>query len=134
MAFVQYLVFDGVLLPLPDSYEVQLADVEADSGGETEAGTTQRDVVRLGVVSIAVSFSVSPRWLKVLTGFKQREKIVVEYFDTETLEMKEAEMFVEGYKAVLVKDMSYKVLWKVSFYAERILAQIMSDFFAGCLV
>ena len=39
MAFVQYLVFDGVLLPLPDSYEVQLVDVEADSGGETEAGT-----------------------------------------------------------------------------------------------
>ena len=115
MAFVQYLVFDGVLLPLPDSYEVQLADVEADSGGETKAGTTQRDVVRLGVVSIAVSFSVSPRWLKVLTGFKQREKIVVEYFDTETLEMKEAEMFVEGYKAVLVKDMSYKGFWKVSF-------------------
>ena len=58
MAFVQYLVFDGVLLPLPDSYEVQLADVEADSGGETEAGTTQRDVVRLGVVSIAVSFTL----------------------------------------------------------------------------
>ena len=93
MAFVQYLVFDGVALPLPDSYEVQMDDVEADSGGETEAGTTQRDVVRLGVVSIAVSFSVSPRWLKVLTGFKQREKISVGYFNTETLEMKEAEMF-----------------------------------------
>ena len=113
MAFVQYLVFDGVPLPLPDSYEVQMDDVEADSGGET--GTTQRDVVRLGVVSIAVSFSVSPKWLKVLTGFKQREKISVGYFDTELLEMKEAEMFVEGYKAVLVKDTSFKGLWKVSF-------------------
>ena len=99
MAFVQYLVFDGVALPLPDSYEVQLVDVEADSGGETEAGTTQRDVVRLGV----------------LTGFKQREKVSVGYFDTEALEMKEAEMFVEGYKAVLVKDTSFKGLWKVSF-------------------
>ena len=115
MAFVQYLVFDGVPLPLPDSYEVQMVDVEADSGGETEAGTTQRDVVRLGVVSIAVAFSVSPKWLKVLTGFKQREKISVGYFDTELLEMKEAEMFVEGYKAVLVKDTSFKGLWKVSF-------------------
>ena len=100
MAFVQYLVFDGVALPLPDSYEVQLVDVEADSGGETEAGTTQRDVVRLGMVSIAVSFSVSPKWMKVLTGFKQRKKVSVEYFDTETLEM---------------KDTSYKGLWKVSF-------------------
>ena len=115
MAFVQYLVFGDVTLPLPDSYEVQMEDGEADSGGETEAGTTQRDVVRLGVVSIAVSFSVSPKWLKVLTGFKQREKIAVAYFDTEMLEMKEAEMFVEGYKAVLVKDTSFKGLWKVSF-------------------
>ena len=38
MAFFQYLVFDGENLPLPDSYEVELEDVEADSGGETEAG------------------------------------------------------------------------------------------------
>ena len=51
----------------------------------------------------------------MLTGFKQREKIAVAYFDTEMLEMKEAEMFVEGYKAVLVKDTSFKGLWKVSF-------------------
>ena len=40
MAFIQYLVFDGMPLPLPDSYEVQMVDIEADSGGETEAGTT----------------------------------------------------------------------------------------------
>ena len=49
MAFIQYLTFDGAALPLPDSYEVQMDDVEADSGGETEAGTVQRDVVRAGV-------------------------------------------------------------------------------------
>ena len=43
MAFFQYLNFDGVDLPLPDSYEVDMADKEADSGGETEAGTVQRE-------------------------------------------------------------------------------------------
>ena len=37
MAFFQYLNFDGVDLPLPDSYEVDMSDKEADSGGETEA-------------------------------------------------------------------------------------------------
>ena len=58
MAFVQYLNFDGTDLPLPDSYEVEMRDVEADSGGETEAGTTQRDVVRSGVLTISVSCSV----------------------------------------------------------------------------
>ncbi len=29
-----------------ESYEVQMADVKADSGGKTAAGTTQRDVER----------------------------------------------------------------------------------------
>ena len=115
MAFLQYLVFNGVPLPLPDSYEIGLEDVEADSGGETEAGTMQRDVVRLGVVNISVSFSVSPRWLKLLTGFKQQERISVDYLDTETLEMRRTGMFMEGYKAGLVKDTSFKGLWKVSF-------------------
>ena len=99
----------------PDSYEVQMDDVEADSGGETEAGTMQRDVVRAGVVSIPVTFSVSAKWLKILTEFKQQEKIAVGYFDTETLAAKMAERYVEGYKASLVKDTSRKGLWTVSF-------------------
>lgn len=114
MAFIQYLTFDEMPLPLPDSYEMELKDVEADSGDETEAGTTQRNVIRIGMVNISVSFSVSPKWLKLLTGFKQQEKLQVDYFDTETLEVKRTEMFIEGYKAGLVKDTSFKGLWKVS--------------------
>ena len=75
---------------------------------ETETGTTQRDVVWLGVVHIQVSFSVSAKWLQLLTGFKQQEKISVDYFDTETLAVKNAEMFIDGYKAGVVKDTSYR--------------------------
>ena len=115
MAFIQYLTFDGTALPLPDSYEVQMDDVEADSGGETEAGTVQRDVVRAGVASIPVTFSVSAKWLKILTEFKQQGKITVGYFDTETLAVKTTEMYIEGYKASLVKDTSRKAFWTVSF-------------------
>ena len=77
MAFIQYLTFDRTALPLPDSYEVQMDDVEADSGGETEAGTVQRGVVRAGVGSIPVTCSGSGKWLKILTGFKQEDKITV---------------------------------------------------------
>ena len=40
---------------------------------------------------------------------------MVQYFDTETLGLKTAEMYVMGYKAKLRKDTSYKGLWKVSF-------------------
>lgn len=115
MAFIQYLTFDGTALPLPDSYEVQMDDVEADSGGETEAGTTQRDVVRTGVVTIAVAFSVSAAWLARLTAFSKQEKIAVQYFDTEELALKETEMYVTGFKAKLYKDTSKKGLWTVSF-------------------
>ena len=115
MAFFQYLVFDGENLPLPDSYEVELEDVEADSGGETEAGTTQRDVVRHGVARIPVSFSVTAKWLKKLAGYAKKDKISVQYFDVETAELKLAEMYVTGYKAKLKKDTSYKGLWTVSF-------------------
>ena len=115
MAFMQYLNFNGTALPLPDSYDIDLSDVEADSSGETEAGTTQRDVVRSGVVKIAVSFSVSPAWLKRLTAFSKLPKITVLYFDTEDLAQKETEMYISGYKAKLEKDTSYKGLWTVSF-------------------
>ena len=114
MAFFQYLNFDGVDLPLPDSYEVDMADKEADSGGETEAGTVQRDVVRTGVVTISVSFSVTQKWLKLLTEFKQKEKLQVRFFDPETVSQQMAEMYVDGFKAKLKKDTSYKGLWTVS--------------------
>lgn len=89
--------------------------MEADSEGETEAGTVQRDLVRSGVASIAVSFQVTEKWLKRLTGFKNQEKIQVEFFDTEAAAMRLAEMYVEGFKAKLEKDTSYKGLWTVSF-------------------
>lgn len=115
MAYIQYLKFDDLNLPLPDSYDVSLSSVEADSSGETEAGTTQRDVIRAGVVSISVSFSVSPKWLKILTVYSKKTKIAVEYFDTEDLDLKQTEMYIDGYKAKLEKDTSYKGLWSVSF-------------------
>lgn len=71
-AYIQYLNFDGEDIPLPDSYEVSMDDVEADSSGETEAGTRQRDVARLGMHTISVSFSVTPKWLRKLTEYISR--------------------------------------------------------------
>ena len=120
MAFIQYLNFDGMDLPLPDGYEVDMTDKEADSGGETEAGTMQRDVVRTGVVTISVSFSVTQKWLKLLTGYRKQEKIRVGFFDPETANMRQAEMYVEGFKAKLKKDTSYKGLWGVSFTLQEL--------------
>lgn len=115
MAFIQYLRFENENLPLPTSYDLDLSDVEADSGGETEAGTTQRDVIRTGVVTISVSFSVSATWLSKLSAYAKRNRILVAYFDTETLGVLETEMYTTGFKSKMEKDTSYKGLWTVSF-------------------
>lgn len=75
----------------------------------------QRDVVRAGVVTISVSFSVTQKWLRLLTGYKQQKKIRVGFFDPETASVRQAEMYVEGFKEKIKKDTSYKGLWNVSF-------------------
>ena len=71
--------------------------------------------MRHGVARIPVSFSVTAKWLAKLAAYAKKDKIVVQYFDTETLGLKTAEMYVTGYKAKLRKDTSYKGLWTVSF-------------------
>lgn len=87
MAHLQYLIFNNENIPKPTSYSVNLSDVEADSGGATEAGTTQRDVVREGVVEIAVSFRVSKRWLNKFSVYNKLASITVGYLDTATSTM-----------------------------------------------
>ena len=111
----QYLIFNGIPLPLPETYDLSLASVEADTGGETEAGTTQRDVVRSGVVTIGVSFQVTAVWLKKLSAFAKEDKLSVRYFDTDDLVLKHTEMFISGFKASLIKDTARKGFWAVSF-------------------
>ena len=115
MAFTEYLKINGELLPFPNSYDLSLSSVESDSGGETEAGTRQRDVVRQGVVDISVSFTVTAVWLKKLTAYSKQNKLTVQYFDTASLSLKETEMYIDGFKAKLEQDTSYKGLWTVDF-------------------
>ncbi len=115
MAYIDYLRFEGPLLPEPTSYDVTLTDKESDSSGETEAGTIQRDIVRVGVVTIAVSFSVSAKWLKELTAYSKQPSIMVEYFDMEELAPKSTQMYITGYKVKLSHDTSNLGLWTVSF-------------------
>ena len=115
VAFIQYLRINGEDLPLPTSYSFDLKDVQADSSGETEAGTVQRDVIRSGVVNIQVSFQVSAAWLQKLSAFRKLPIMTVRYFDGETLGYRETQMYIEGFKSSLEKDTSYKSLWSVSF-------------------
>jgi hypothetical protein len=89
-------------MPLPVSYDLALSDVEADSSGETEAGTTQRDIVRSGVAQISVSFQVSPAWLKKLSAIAWKPKLAVNYarsiFNTETMVRETREMYIDEFQ------------------------------------
>lgn len=113
-AFYQYLVFNSENLPKPDSYDITLESIEADSSGETEAGTRQRDVVRTGIVTIDAVFSVTSVWLAKLTAYAKLSSIEVQYFDTQTLTLQQTQMYIESFTVKLVKDTSYKGLWEVS--------------------
>lgn len=115
MAHLQYLNFNGENIPEPSSYEVGLSDIEADSGGMTEAGTTQRDIVREGVVEINVSFLVTQKWLKKFSAYKKLASLTVLYMDTSTMEQTAAQMYIDGYSVKLHSDTSYGSLWDVSF-------------------
>lgn len=57
-----------------------------------------------------VVFSVTQVWLKRLTEYKQQESITVLYFDPETATQVQTQVYVEGFKAKLEKDTSYKGL------------------------
>lgn len=115
MAHLQYLVFNNENVPMPVSYDISLNDVEADSGGTTEAGTTQRDVVREGVVEIKVSFNVSKTWLKKFRAYKKLSSITVGYLDLETMNTVNAQMYMTGFQTKLAADTFYGGLWEVSF-------------------
>lgn len=115
MAHLQYLIFNDEAIPKPVSYSVGLSDVEADSSGITEAGTTQRDVVRTGVVEIQVSFNVSRTWLGKLTAYSKLESMTVGYLDTETGDITVTEMYMDGFQSRLAADTSYGGLWEVGF-------------------
>lgn len=115
MAFTKYLNIDGTDMPLPLSYDLTLSDVQADSSGETEAGTTQRDIIRSGVAKISVSFQVSPAWLKKLSLLRAKPKLSVSFFNTETMIRETRDMYIDGFKTSLAHDTSMKGLWKVSF-------------------
>lgn len=115
MSHQNYLVINGQNLPLPTVYSIGYRDIEADSGGETEAGTIQRDVLRLGVVTIQVSFNCSPTWVKRLSVLTQVPMLQVKYLDTRDLQFKTTTMYLDNFSVQLIKVTSYQGLWEVSF-------------------
>lgn len=67
-------------------------------------------------------------WQKEISAKAGMIRSKRETAETERALEKQAEMFIEGYQAVLVKDMSYKGLLEGVVYVARILRKIQGDF------
>lgn len=88
----------------------------------TENTITKLREMRLGTMADAfnaqltdsniadLSFSVSAKWISFFSAYAKKNKISVQYFDTEDLSLKETEMYISGFKAKLKKDTGYKGL------------------------
>ncbi len=77
-----YLSVNDVVLPVKrDDYTVSYKDVISDDGGTTEAGTTIRSVIREGVPSISVSFTVREPMLITLRALKSQSSVSVVFYD-----------------------------------------------------
>ena len=73
-----------------------------------------RRVVVTGMGAITpIGNSIESFWKGITEGELGIGEIT--YFDTTELEVKQTEMYIEGFKANLEKDTSRKGLWKVSF-------------------
>ena len=57
--------------------------------------------------------------MKILSGLANNSNLKVKYLDTETLELKESQMYIDKFQVKLIKDTSYKGLWEVSFSLEE---------------
>ena len=63
------LVIDGVAMPTPNEYKVQLSDLDSSGTGRTEDGILVRERVRGGVAKISVLNATAPDSMQVAYFF-----------------------------------------------------------------
>ena len=114
-----YLQIENNILPVEPNkgYTLNLSDV--DRKDTTEAGTTIREVTRVDIPSISVSFECNIKMLKEMRGYKTKPSVSVKYFDPLSInELKEDIMYVDGYKETMLADTEDGGFWKVEFSLE----------------
>lgn len=54
-------------------------------------------------------------WLNKFSAYKKLASITLGYLDTETMNIVDTQMYIDGYQVKLVSDTSCGSLWEVSF-------------------
>lgn len=111
-----YLQINNTTLPVEPGkgYSVDLSDQEQID--KTEAGTSVRDVVRMGIPAISVSFDCDRTMLIQMRNWKNMPSVNAKWYNpTVGNDLSENVMYVTGYKETMLADTPDGGIWKVSF-------------------
>ena len=108
------LVIDGVVLPTPNEYKVQLSDLDSSGTGRTEDGILVRERVRGGVAKISVSWAAlsTADCARVLNATAP-DSMQVQYFFGE---MRTARMYAGDRTADLKAARDGRAVWAASVH------------------
>ena len=109
------LKFDTEYFPLTKgSYSLSLQNKETIN--ETEAGTIQRDIKRLGVPHISVNSTIDDTWFQKLEGYYvSGTALTIYYLNPATLAEDSFSGFIQNLTFNAIKDNGTKTYWDVSF-------------------
>ena len=108
------LVIDGVAMPTPNEYKVQLSDLDSSGTGRTEDGILVRERVRGGVAKISVSWAAlsTADCARVLNATAP-DSMQVQYFFGE---MRTARMYAGDRTADLKAARDGRAVWAASVH------------------
>ena len=114
-----YLKISGNVLPVEPEKGYTLSLQDSDSTNQTEGGTTVRDIVRMNIPSISVSFDCDKEMLFEMRSYKAEPSLDVEYFDpVESNELQKDSMYVTSYSEKMLADTEDGGIWRVTFNLE----------------
>lgn len=109
------LKFDTDYFPLnKGSYNLTLQNKETVK--ETEAGTIQRDIKRLGVPHLSVSSTIDSTWYQKIQQYSVTgQSVTISYYSPVTLAEATFDGFIQNLSFELIKDNGTETYWDVSF-------------------
>lgn len=91
-----------------------------DNKNTTEAGTTVRELIRSGIVSLSVSLNCDAETKALLDGFADEASVTVIYWSESSSALVTITAYLDGYSASLLYDLSDDRIYDVSFTIEEL--------------
>lgn len=108
------IYLNGVEMPAPTSYDVNLSDIQSSNSGRNDSGTMSMEVVRRDVASINVGWTmITTEELNLITSNIDNDEIIVRFFHGNNY--KTAIMY-RGDRKMQLKHVDEKASrWDISF-------------------